>query len=118
MYVESTESNENYPGFLLVSLRNGIVNFVNFLTCKQEKPTCLMCIVHLTKTCLEPLILSTYCISFQDIPSSSALDAFQKWICSACSRETPLLLCSGMLLTCDIPQGRPALQISSADNYK
>ena len=118
MYVESTESNENYPGFLLVSLRNGIVNFVNFLTCKQEKSTCLMCIVHLTKTCLEPLILSTYCISFQDIPSSSALDAFHKWICSACSSETPLLLCSGMLLTCDIPQGRPALQISCADNYK
>ena len=116
MYVESTESNENYP-FLLVSLGNSIVNFVNFLTCKQEKSTCL-CIVHLTKTCLEPLILFTYCISFQDIPSPSALDAFHKWICSACSSETPLLLCSGMLLTCDIPQGRPALQISCADNYK
>ena len=39
MYVESMESDENYP-FLLVSLRNSIVNFVNFLTCKQEKSTC------------------------------------------------------------------------------
>ena len=30
MYVESTESNKNYP-FLLVSVRNNIVNFVNLL---------------------------------------------------------------------------------------
>ena len=47
MYVESTESNENYP-FLLVNVRNSIVNFVNFLTYKQEKSTCL-CIVHFNK---------------------------------------------------------------------
>ena len=111
MYVESTESKENYP-FLLVSVRNS----KNLLTCKQEKSTCL-CIVHLTKTCLEPFVHLLCCISFQDIPSSSVLlDAFHKWICSVCSRDTPLLLCNGMLLTCDIPQGRlPASQIC-ADN--
>lgn len=47
----------------------------------------------------------------EDIPSSSVLlDAFHKWICSVCSRDTPLLLCSGMLLTCDIPQAGHSVQ--------
>ena len=112
MYVESTESKENYP-FLLVSVGNS----KNLLTCKQEKSTCL-CIVHFNKNMFsQPFVHLLYCISFQDIPSSSVLlDAFHKWICSVCSRDTPLLLCSGMLLTCDIPQGRlPAFQIC-ADN--
>ena len=43
MYVESTESKENYP-FLLVSVRNS----KNLLTYKQEKSTCLR-IVHFNK---------------------------------------------------------------------
>ena len=100
---------KRYP-FLLVSVRNSIVNYVNLLTCEQE--SLLACLLFsLTKTCLEPFV--PYCISFQDISSSIVLlDAFHKWICSVCSRDTPLLLCSGMLLTCDIPQGRlPAFQI-------
>ena len=103
---------KRYP-FLPVSVRNNIVNFVNLLTCKQEKSTCLY-IVHFNKNMFRAFCSPT--VSFQDIPSSSVLlDAFHKWICSVCSRDTPLLLCNGMLLTCDIPQGRPALQLFTDD---
>ena len=58
--------------------------------------------------CFHPIRLKIcvlFCLS-QDISAETALEAFHKWICSACSTEAPLVLCSGMLLTCDVPEGR------------
>ncbi|KAL9964534.1 hypothetical protein ACROYT_G028189 [Oculina patagonica] len=43
----------------------------------------------------------------QEISADTALEAFQGWICSVCSMEAPLVLCSGMLLSFDVPQDQP-----------
>ena len=52
---------KRYP-FLLVSVRNSIVNYVNLLTCEQE--SLLACLLFsLTKTCLEPSVHLLYIIS-------------------------------------------------------
>ena len=45
-------------------------------------------------------------VQLQDISADTVLEAFQAWISSVCSAEVPLVLCSGMLLTFDVPQGR------------
>ena len=54
-------------------------------------------------------------VQLQDISADTVLEAFQAWTCSACSEEDPLLLCSGMLLTFDVPEGRHCS--SDALNY-
>lgn len=40
----------------------------------------------------------------KNISDESLLEAFQEWICSVCSEDIPFVLCSGMLLSLDMPQ--------------